>query len=55
MQADFDVLGIGNAIVDVIASVAPDFIAAHGLTAGSMRLVDYRRGRGLVRRDAARR
>ena len=36
----FDVVGIGNAIVDVIAHVDHDFLAAEGLVPGSMTLVD---------------
>lgn len=36
----YDVVGVGNAIVDVIAHVDDDFIAAHGLTKGAMTLVD---------------
>src|SRR5947209_149496 len=35
-----DVLGIGNAIVDVIAEASDDFLAREGLTKGSMRLID---------------
>jgi sugar/nucleoside kinase (ribokinase family) len=35
-----DVLAIGNAIVDVIANATDDFLAAEGLTKGSMRLID---------------
>jgi sugar/nucleoside kinase (ribokinase family) len=35
-----DVLCIGNAIVDVIANAADDFLEAEGLTKGSMRLID---------------
>ncbi len=35
-----DVLAIGNAIVDVIASADDAFIAAEGLPKGSMRLID---------------
>jgi sugar/nucleoside kinase (ribokinase family) len=35
-----DVLTIGNAIVDVIADATDDFLAAEGLTKGSMRLID---------------
>lgn len=34
------VLGIGNAIVDVIASADDAFLAGHGLTKGMMRLVE---------------
>ncbi len=36
----FDVLCIGNAIVDVLARVEDAFIAKHGLTKGMMRLID---------------
>lgn len=36
----FDVVGIGNAIVDVLAQHDDAFIAAHGLTKGSMMLID---------------
>src|SRR3954447_26182214 len=35
-----DVLTIGNAIVDVIADADDSFLAAEGLTKGSMRLID---------------
>jgi sugar/nucleoside kinase (ribokinase family) len=35
-----DVLCIGNAIVDVLAHATDDFLAAEGLTKGSMRLID---------------
>jgi sugar/nucleoside kinase (ribokinase family) len=36
----FDVLGIGNAIVDVIARTEEDFLVRNGLVKGSMRLID---------------
>lgn len=36
----FDVLGIGNAIVDVIARTDDDFLVREGLAKGSMRLID---------------
>lgn len=36
----FDILAMGNAIVDVIASAQPDFLAARGIAHGSMRLID---------------
>jgi sugar/nucleoside kinase (ribokinase family) len=35
-----DVVGIGNAIVDVIAQADEAFLARHGLAKGSMRLID---------------
>ena len=36
----YDVCAVGNAIVDVLAPCEPDFLTAHGLTPGSMSLVD---------------
>jgi sugar/nucleoside kinase (ribokinase family) len=36
----FDVLCIGNAIVDVISDASDDFLAQQGLDKGSMRLID---------------
>ncbi len=35
-----DVVGIGNAIVDIIASADDAFLAAHGMTKGAMMLID---------------
>ena len=35
-----DVIGIGNAIVDVIARHEDSFLSANGLAKGSMQLVD---------------
>jgi sugar/nucleoside kinase (ribokinase family) len=40
---DFDVLGIGNALVDVITSVDDDFVAAHGFPRGATTMVDLDR------------
>lgn len=39
-QATLDIVGIGNAIVDVIAQSDDAFIASHALNKGSMQLVD---------------
>jgi sugar/nucleoside kinase (ribokinase family) len=39
-SAALDVLGIGNAIVDVLAHADDAFLARHGLVKGSMRLID---------------
>jgi sugar/nucleoside kinase (ribokinase family) len=39
-DTSLDVLCIGNAIVDVIADASDDFLAAEGLTKGTMRLID---------------
>ena len=43
----FDVLTIGNAIVDVIARVGDDFIAREQLVKGSMNLIDEARAEQL--------
>lgn len=39
-DADLDVVGIGNAIVDVISPVEEAFLAEHGLVKGAMGLID---------------
>jgi sugar/nucleoside kinase (ribokinase family) len=41
--ARFDVAGIGNALVDVIAPSTEDFLVEHGLVKGSMTLVEIER------------
>lgn len=41
--ATLDVLGIGNAIVDVIARVDDRFVTSHGMVKGSMNLIDEAR------------
>src|SRR5690348_4976055 len=45
-DTSLDVLCIGNAIVDVIADASDDFLAAEGLTKGTMRLIDAGEGGG---------
>ncbi len=44
---ELDVLGIGNAIVDVISNATDEVIAAHGLPKGSMTLIDAERADAL--------
>ncbi|SCA56323.1 Sugar kinases, ribokinase family [Candidatus Terasakiella magnetica] len=39
-DTDFDVIGIGNAIVDVLSHSDDAFLTQHGLTKGSMALID---------------
>ncbi len=39
-ETRFDVVGIGNAIVDVLAHADDGFLAEHALTKGAMTLVD---------------
>lgn len=47
MAAALDVVGIGNAIVDVIAQAEDAFLARQGLTKGSMQLIDAARAEAL--------
>ncbi len=42
-NASFDVVGIGNALVDVIAHADDAFLAAHGMAKGTMTLIDAER------------
>lgn len=42
-SAPFDVLGIGNAIVDVLTKADDAFLSQHGLVKGSMMLIDEAR------------
>src|SRR5690606_25824209 len=46
-QTRFDVLTIGNAIVDIIAPVEPGFIAREGMQEGIMHLIDTDRAEDL--------
>ena len=39
-EAHFDVLGVGNAIVDVLAHADDSFLDTHGLVKGAMTLID---------------
>jgi adenosine kinase len=43
----YDVLGIGNAIVDVIARAEDDFLVAHGMHKGAMALIDEARAEAI--------
>lgn len=47
VEATLDVVGVGNAIVDVISTVDEEFIAAHGLNKGAMTLIDAERASSL--------
>ena len=46
-DARYDVVGIGNALVDVIAHADEGFLGDHGLVKGSMALIDIDRARQL--------
>jgi sugar/nucleoside kinase (ribokinase family) len=45
--ARYDVLGIGNAIVDVLARADDDFLLAHGMRKGAMALIDEGRAQAI--------
>jgi adenosine kinase len=49
-EAKYDVLGIGNAIFDVLVKTDEGFLAAHGMTKGGMALIDEARA-GSIYRD----
>lgn len=49
-NARYDVVAIGNAIVDVLASATEAFLEAEGLTKGSMQLIDAARATELYGR-----
>jgi sugar/nucleoside kinase (ribokinase family) len=49
----FDVLGIGNAIVDVLARAEEDFLVREGLVKGAMRLIDATEAERLYERMSA--
>ena len=47
ISARYDVLGIGNAIVDVIARTEEDFLLAQGMHKGTMALIDEARAHAI--------
>jgi len=47
MPTTYDVLGIGNAIVDVIARTEDDFLVKHGMPKGTMALIDEARAEAI--------
>jgi adenosine kinase len=49
-SAKYDVLGIGNAIFDVLVQTDEGFLASHGMTKGGMALIDEARA-GSIYRD----
>src|SRR4030088_2879263 len=48
-SAKYDVLGIGNAIFDVLVQTDEGFLAAHGMTKGGMALIDEVRASSIYR------
>src|SRR5438045_9300753 len=47
--AKYDVLGIGNAIFDVLVQTDEAFLAAHGMSKGGMALIDEVRAAAIYR------
>src|SRR5215212_6588013 len=48
-EAKYDVLGIGNAIFDVLVQTDERFLADHGMTKGGMALIDETRATAIYR------
>src|SRR6202042_3705280 len=48
-EAKYDVLGIGNAIFDVLVQTDEGFLAAHGMAKGGMALIDEDRAAAIYR------
>src|SRR3954466_15785308 len=48
-EARYDVLGIGNAIFDVLVQTDEAFLAAHGMSKGGMALIDEPRAAAIYR------
>jgi adenosine kinase len=48
-DAKYDVLGIGNAIFDVLVQTDEGFLAAHGMTKGGMALIDEARAAAIYK------
>lgn len=49
MSAQYDVVGVGNAIVDVIASVPEGFLITHNIRKGGMTLVEQSQANSLAK------
>ena len=48
-EAKYDVLGIGNAIFDVLVKTDEKFLSRHGMTKGGMSLIDEARAASIYR------
>ena len=48
-DAKYDVLGIGNALFDVLVRTDEKFLVDHGMTKGSMALIDEARAASIYR------
>ncbi len=52
LESEIDVLGVGNAIVDVLAEADDEFLVAEGIAKGGMTLIDTARANSLYSRMA---
>ena len=52
-MAEYDLVGIGNALLDVVAQSSDGFLESHGLAKGSMTLIDDRQADSLYDRMPA--
>ena len=50
-EAQYDVLGIGNAIVDILVQTEDDFLSENGLSKGAMALVSAEEQRALYEKS----
>ena len=48
-SAKYDVLGIGNAIFDILVQADDDFLVQHGMIKGGMALIDEARAASIYR------
>src|SRR6201987_5647780 len=48
-DAKYDVLGVGNAIFDVLVKTDEAFLVSHGMTKGSMALIDEAQAASIYR------
>ncbi len=48
-DAKYDVLGIGNAIFDVLVRTDEGFLSLHGMAKGGMALIDQARAESIYR------
>src|SRR5258707_11435796 len=48
-EAKYDVLGIGNAIFDILVRTDESFLGRHGITKGGMALIDEARAAAIYR------
>src|ERR1700731_1920124 len=48
-EAKYDVLGIGNAMFDVLVQTDEDFLGRHGMPKGGMALIDEARAEAIYR------